>query len=77
MDIIEACRQVGTPNQPYVFTFTSKISSAGAGIACFASSPENIALAKKNISAQSIGPDKLNQLRHLNLYKDIGHCENI
>lgn len=69
-NILEACEQAGNPNRAYVFASTSKISYASAGVAAFASSPANVAWAKKHIAIQSIGPDKINQLRHLALFKD-------
>ncbi len=70
-DIIEACRNAGNDDRPYVFASTSKMSFAGSGVSCFASSPNNIAFAKSKISAQSIGPDKLNQLRHIKLFNNL------
>jgi DNA-binding transcriptional MocR family regulator len=69
-DIIAACREAGHDNRPLVFASTSKISFAGAGVAALASSPDNIADAKRHLAIQTIGPDKLNQLRHVELYRD-------
>ena len=70
-EIIAACEAAGNPDRAYVFASTSKISFAGSGVAAFASSPANVAWAKKIISAQSIGPDKINQLRHIKLFPDL------
>jgi len=70
-EIIAACAAAGHPNRAYVFASTSKISFAGSGVAAFASSPENVAYAKKIIGAQSIGPDKVNQLRHIKLFPNL------
>lgn len=70
-EIIAACEAAGNPDRPYVFASTSKISFAGSGVAAFASSPANVAFAKKYISAQSIGPDKVNQLRHIRLFPNL------
>lgn len=70
-DIISACEAAGNPDRAYVFASTSKISFAGSGVAAFASSPANVAFAKKVIGAQSIGPDKVNQLRHIELFPDL------
>ena len=70
-EIIAACGAAGNPDRPYVFASTSKMSFAGSGVAAFASSPSNIAYAKKIIGAQAIGPDKINQLRHLALFPDL------
>ncbi len=70
-DIISTCAEMGYPNRPLAFASTSKISFGGSGVACLASSEENIVHAKKHISVQSIGPDKLNQLRHVRFYKNL------
>ena len=66
-----ACAKAGHPNRPLVFASTSKISFAGAGVAAMAASPANIADAKKHLTIQSIGPDKVNQLRHARFYRDL------
>lgn len=63
-DILGLCAASGHPNRPYVFASTSKITFAGSGVAFFASSPENIAWYLGNLGKRTIGPDKLNQLRH-------------
>ena len=55
-----------------MFGSTSKISFAGAGIAVFAASEANVAWLRKHRSTSTIGPDKLNQLRHVKFFKDIG-----
>jgi DNA-binding transcriptional MocR family regulator len=52
----------------YVFASTSKISFAGAGIAAMASSKKNVEFALAKMKYQTIGPDKINQLRHLKLF---------
>jgi DNA-binding transcriptional MocR family regulator len=70
LDVLGAAAKAGNPNRPLVFASTSKISFAGAGVAALASSPENIADAKKHLGIQSIGPDKVNQLRHVRFFKD-------
>ncbi|WP_437731393.1 aminotransferase class I/II-fold pyridoxal phosphate-dependent enzyme [Sorangium sp. So ce1335] len=69
-DIVSACQAAGNPNRPIVFASTSKISFAGSGIAAMASSPANVADAKKHLGIQTIGPDKVNQLRHVRFFKD-------
>lgn len=78
-DIISACQAAGNPNRPFVFASTSKISFAGSGIAAMASSPANVADAKKHLGIQTIGPDKVNQLRHVRFFKDykglLGHMQ--
>ncbi|WP_437808747.1 aminotransferase class I/II-fold pyridoxal phosphate-dependent enzyme [Sorangium sp. So ce1078] len=69
-DIVSACQSAGNPNRPIVFASTSKISFAGSGVAAMASSPANVADAKKHLGIQTIGPDKVNQLRHVRFFKD-------
>jgi DNA-binding transcriptional MocR family regulator len=70
LEIIAACAKAGNPNRPIVLASTSKISFAGAGVAALASNPANIADAKKHLAIQTIGPDKVNQLRHVRFFKD-------
>jgi DNA-binding transcriptional MocR family regulator len=70
VEIIGACAKAGNANRPIVLASTSKISFAGAGVACLATSPANVADAKKHLAIQTIGPDKLNQLRHVRFFKD-------
>jgi DNA-binding transcriptional MocR family regulator len=69
-DILSLSAAAGHPNRPLVFVSTSKISFAGAGIAAMAASPANIADAKRHAGIQTIGPDKVNQLRHVRFFKD-------
>ena len=67
MNILEACRASGNDDRVFMYASTSKITYAGAGIAAIATSPLNIAWHKKHLSIQTIGYDKINQLRHLKL----------
>ena len=69
-DILTACSQAGHPDRVFVFSSTSKIGFPGAGIAMLASSERNISWLKKQLSIQTIGPDKLNQLRHVRFFRD-------
>ena len=69
-NILRACEEAGNPDRALVFGSTSKISFAGSGVALLASSRANIESALKTLSFQTIGPDKLNQLRHVLFFKD-------
>ena len=69
-NVLVACAEAGNPDRAIVFGSTSKISFAGAGVAALASSPANIADVKRHSSIQTIGPDKLNQLRHVRFFED-------
>lgn len=71
VDIIAACLEAGNPDRAIVFASTSKVSWAGSGIAALASSPANIAWWTKHAGIRSIGPDKINQLRHVRFLKDV------
>ena len=70
LDIFEEARKAGNENRIFYFTSTSKITYPGAGVAMMAASEDNLKLIKPLISAQTIGPDKLNQLRHLRFLRD-------
>lgn len=69
-DILAAATAAGHPNRPLVFVSTSKISFAGSGIAAMAGSAANIADVKRHAGIQTIGPDKVNQLRHARFFGD-------
>lgn len=71
LNILDACGEAGNPNIVYQFCSTSKVTFAGAGIAAMSASPANIADVKSKIKWQTIGPDKINQLRHVKFFKDI------
>jgi len=70
LNILDVCKQTSHPDRVFVFGSTSKMTFPGAGVAMLASSETNIAWLKKLISIQTIGPDKLNQLRHVRFFKD-------
>ena len=65
--IVQACARHGHPNRAFVFGSTSKITFAGAGVALFASSAENVRWYLGRMGKRTIGGDKVNQLRHVRL----------
>lgn len=69
-EILALCAEMGHPDRVFEFASSSKITWAGAGIACIASSPGNLAFVRKHMTTQSIGPDKINQLRHARFLKN-------
>lgn len=69
-NMLEACERSGHPDRAFVFSSTSKITFAGAGISLFASSAANVAWLLKQMARRSIGPDKVNHLRHVALLKN-------
>jgi DNA-binding transcriptional MocR family regulator len=70
VDVLGLAAAAGNPNRPYVFTSTSKITFAGAGVGFFGGSLGNIAWYLQYAAKKSIGPDKVNQLRHLRFFGD-------
>ena len=69
-NILELCARHGNPNRPYLFLSTSKITLAGAGLAMFAASSDNVKWLLARLTTRTIGPDKLNQLRHVRFLKN-------
>ncbi len=76
-DIFAASERAYHPNRVYMYASTSKVTFPGAGISAFVSSEENIAFAKKQLSVQTIGADKLNQLRHVRFFDQVGGIEKL
>lgn len=72
-DILSLCRAQGNADMVYEFASTSKITFPGAGISCMATSKENLAYLLKLIGTETIGFDKVNQLRHVLYLKDKAH----
>ncbi len=70
LDIGAACKAAGTPLRYFKFASTSKVTLPGAGIAAFAASPDNVSWFKRHLGVTTVGPDKLNQLRHVRFLKD-------
>jgi aspartate/methionine/tyrosine aminotransferase len=71
-NLMDRCRAAGTEDSAVLFASTSKITRAGAGISFMAASSANLASFKKHLGVQTIGPDKVNQLRHVRFLRD-GH----
>ncbi|WP_427918911.1 aminotransferase class I/II-fold pyridoxal phosphate-dependent enzyme [Streptomyces sp. cg40] len=69
-DLLAACAEHGSPDRVFVFGSTSKITLGGAGVAFFGSSPANVAWLRGYSAKRSIGPDKVNQLRHAMFLRD-------
>lgn len=67
-DILSLAAAAGHPHRPIMFASTSKITFAGAGVAFLAGSLETVKWYVDNLGQGSIGPDKLNQLRHLEFF---------
>lgn len=70
-DMLKLCREAGHEDRVFIFGSTSKITFAGAGIAAVASSKSNIEWLLQGLSVQTIGPDKLNQLRHIRFLRGL------
>ncbi|SEA85648.1 DNA-binding transcriptional regulator, MocR family, contains an aminotransferase domain [Paraburkholderia sartisoli] len=76
-DMLEACANAGHADRALVFASLSKVTLAGASVAFLASSPRNIAWWQKHVAARTIGPDKLNQLRHVHFLRDRAGLERL
>ncbi|MBP7906781.1 MAG: aminotransferase, partial [Blautia sp.] len=71
VEILGECAKAGNPDLVYKFTSTSKVSFPGSGIAAVAASKANLDDFRKYMQVQTIGHDKLNQLRHVRFFKDL------
>ena len=76
-DILTLCREAGRPNMAYEFASTSKITFPGAGLAVMATSEENLAYLMKLLGVETIGFDKINQLRHVKYLQNKEHTLEI
>lgn len=71
IEILMECKKEGNPDMVYKFCSTSKVSFPGSGVSAIAASDANLVAIRKQMTIQTIGHDKLNQLRHARFYKDI------
>jgi len=70
VNIFEACKRYGSEDMVYEFMSTSKVTFSGAGVAVFAASKNNIDFITRQLQVQTLGYDKLNQLRHVKFFKN-------
>lgn len=75
IEILTECQAVGSPDLVYKFCSTSKISFPGSGVAAIVASKRNLEEIRAQLTIQTIGPDKLNQLRHVRFFKDLNGME--
>ncbi|WP_232835369.1 aminotransferase class I/II-fold pyridoxal phosphate-dependent enzyme [Actinocorallia populi] len=70
LDVLAEAEAAGNPDRVFVYGSTSKVTFAGAGVAFFGSSEANIKWMTGFLGKSTIGPDKINQLRHVQFLKD-------
>jgi DNA-binding transcriptional MocR family regulator len=75
-NIMESCKAADHPDRVWIFGSTSKISFPGSGVAAMAASERNVSAIRKQLSVQTIGPDKINQLRHVRFFKNRSGIED-
>lgn len=75
LEILDECRAAGHPDIVYKFISTSKVTFPGSGLAALASSKTNLDDIRKYMSVQTIGHDKLNQLRHVRFFGNMANMQ--
>jgi DNA-binding transcriptional MocR family regulator len=76
LNILQECQKNGNESRPFIFASFSKISIGGGGVTCVATAGKNRDMILRRINAQTIGPDKINQLRHARYFKNLKGIEN-
>ncbi len=71
LNILKECEKAGNPDMVYIFVSTSKITFPGSGVSAIASSFKNLEYIEGQMTIQTIGHDKINQLRHARFFKNI------
>lgn len=77
LNIWEEALKAGTEDNIFIFASTSKITFPGAGVSAMACSEKNNEELKKHFVTETIGPDKMNQLRHILYFREIGGVMNL
>ncbi|MBO4432646.1 MAG: aminotransferase [Clostridia bacterium] len=71
LNIYDECVKAGNPDMPIIFASTSKITFPGSGVAAVTGSPNTVKMLKGRLKFQTIGPDKLSQLRHSRMFASL------
>ena len=73
LEIMDECKAAGNPDLVYKFISTSKVTFPGSGLAALAASPANLEEIRRYMSVQTIGHDKMNQLRHIRFFGNMAN----
>ncbi|MEL6194843.1 MAG: aminotransferase class I/II-fold pyridoxal phosphate-dependent enzyme [Bacteroidota bacterium] len=71
LNMLSACKDAGFPDRVFLYGSTSKVTFAGAGVSVMCGSVPNMSWMRKHLFNQTIGPDKLNQLRHVRFFQNL------